>query len=108
MDKYQTDLTVVTLYRIQLKNSDRVNVVFTSNCRFHAMDWGKSSQVVYKIPDLVNLKKCSAINHLKYMEQRDKVVNEYINKGYVKIQESDLRTWEFWSGMWNIGRKNDI
>lgn len=92
MEKYQNDLTVVTLYRIQLKNRDRVNVVFTSNCRFHAIDWGGSSRIVYKIPDLVNLKKCSTINHLKYMEQRDKVVNEYINKGYVKIHESDLRT----------------
>ena len=104
MGKYTSDLAVVILNRLQLRNGDRVNVVFTSSARYHLLCWGSSSRLVYSIPEWVNLKRCCVVDHLVYIKQRDVVMEGYIAKGYVHINESDLRTWEFWSGMWNIGR----
>lgn len=98
---YPIDLIVAILYHVQLRNSDRVNVVFTSEHRYHVADWGRESKVVYSIPEWVNLKRCSVKDHLQYIEERDKVVEEYVNRNYKKINERDLRTWEFWSGGWN-------
>lgn len=102
--KYPDDLSVMTLYRLQLKNGDRVNVVFTSKARYADM----RRKMVYSIPEWVNIKRCSVKDHLEYVAQRDKVITEYVMKGYIQINERDLLTPDFWMGMGNVGIRKNI